>query len=106
MDPARFKLRRVLIGVAVGLVALALGFYGWVQYRQSQYGHRERAVLTRYHDDYTLCLKLGNGDLGCARQVLAGCVRDPFWSDAKPFASAGSAPPDPFDSCRATAITS
>jgi hypothetical protein len=106
MGPVRFKLRRVLIGVAVGLVALTLTFYGWVQYRQSQYGDRERAVLTRYHDDYTLCLKLGNGEPNCARHVLATCVHDPFWQAERPFASAGSAPPDPFGRCRAKAVTS
>jgi hypothetical protein len=106
MDPVRFKLRRALIGVAVGLVALTLTFYGWVQYRQSQYADRESAVLTRYHNDYALCLKLGNGNLSCARHVLAACVLDPFWGDGKPFASAGSAPPDPVGRCRAKAITS
>ena len=104
MGTVRFRVRRVLIGVVVGLVALTLSFYGWVQYRQSQYADRERAVLTRYHDNYTLCLKLGNGDLGCARHVLAACVHDPFWAGGKPFATAGSAPPDPIGRCRAEAI--
>ena len=104
MGAERFRLRRVLIAVVVGLVALTLSFYGWVQWRQSQYTGRESAVLARYHDDYTLCLKLGNGDLSCARHVLAACVHDPFWQSDKPFAAAGSAAPDPFGRCRARAL--
>ena len=106
MGAARFKLRRVLIGVLIGLVGVALGFYGWVQHRQSQYADRERTVLTRYHDSFALCLKLGNGEFGCARHVLAACVRDPFWEHGEPFAPAGSAPADPFGKCTAKAITS
>lgn len=106
MGAVRFKLRRVLIGVVIGLVALTLTFYGWVQYRQSQYAARERNVLTHYHDDYALCLKLGNGQLGCARHVLGACVRDPFWQQGKPFASAGSAATDPIGRCSTKAITS
>ena len=105
MDPVRFKLRRVLFGVVIGLVALALSFYGWVQYRQSQYAQRESGVLSRYHNDYALCLKLGNGEFGCARHVLAACVHDSFWDLDKPFASAGSAPPDPAGRCAAEAIS-
>jgi hypothetical protein len=106
MGATRFKFRRVLIGVVIGVVALALSFYGWVQYRQSQYAARQQTVLTKYHDDFTLCLRLGNGELGCVRHVLAACVRDRFWVQDKPFASAGSAPPDPFGQCRAKATTS
>jgi len=106
MDAARFQLRRVLIAVAIGLVALTLTFYGWVQYRQSQYGDHESAVLTRYHNDYLLCLKLGNGNLSCARHVLAACVKDPFWGDEKPFASADALPPNPVDRCQAKATSS
>jgi hypothetical protein len=105
MGAARFKLRRVLIGVVIGLVAVALSFYGWVQYRQSQYTDRERTVLTHYRNDFTLCLKLGNGELGCARHVLAACVRDPFWAQEKPFASAGTAAPDPLGRCSTKATT-
>lgn len=106
MGADRFKLRRVLIGVAVGLVAVALSFYGWVQYRQSQYADRERAVLTGYHNQFALCLKLGNGELACARHVLAACTRDPFWAGRVPFASAGAEPPDPAGQCASKAITS
>jgi hypothetical protein len=106
MGADRFKLRRVLIGVVVGLVALTLGFYGWVQFRQSQYQDREHAVLVRYHNDYSLCLKLGAGDYGCARRVLAACTVDPFWLGDKPFASAGAAPPDAFGRCRSVALVS
>jgi hypothetical protein len=100
MGATRFKLRRVLIGVVVGLVTLALTFYGWVQYRQSQYADQQRSVLTRYHDDFTLCLKLGNGELGCARHALAQCLRDRFWDRQQPFAQAGTAPPDALAQCR------
>jgi hypothetical protein len=99
MGADRFRLRRVFLGVVMGLVVLSLGFYGWVQYRQSQYHDRERGVLTRYQNDYSLCLKLGQGEFGCARRVYASCQLDPFWSGDKPFASAGSAPPDPADRC-------
>jgi hypothetical protein len=106
MGATRFKLRRVLIGVFVGLVAVSLTFYGWVQYRQSQYADRQRSVLTKYHDDYSLCIKLGNDPLSCARHVLAACTHDPFWKGDKPFAAAGSSPPDPVGSCRASAVTS
>ena len=105
MGTVRFKLRRVLIGVAIGLVAVTLTFYGWVQYRQSQYADHERTVLTHYRNDFTLCLKLGNGEPGCARDVLAACVRDPFWAQEKPFAPAGSAAPDPLGRCSAKATT-
>lgn len=105
MGAARFKLRHVLMGVVIGLVVVALGFYGWVQHRQSQYADRERTVLTRYHDNFALCLKLGKGEFGCARQVLAACVADPFWANGKPFAPAGAAPPDPFGRCTTKAIT-
>src|SRR4051794_14744580 len=106
MGADRFSLRRVLIGVVLGLVVLTLGFYGWVQMRQSQYQDRERAVLVRYHNDYSLCLKLGTGDYGCARRVLAACLVDTFWAGDKPFASAGAAPPDASGRCRAEALTS
>ena len=99
MGADRFRLRRVLLGVVMGLVALSLGFYGWVQYRQSQYQDRERAVLDRYQNDYSLCLKVGSGEFGCARRVVASCKVDPFWVGGKPFASAGSAPPNPADRC-------
>jgi hypothetical protein len=106
MGTARFKLRRVLIGVVIGVVAVTLGFYGWVQFRQSQYADRERTVLTHYRNDFTLCIKLGTGEVGCARHVLTACMRDPFWRQDKPFASAGSAPADPFGRCTAKAIAS
>lgn len=103
MAPAAFKLRRVLMGVVVGSVLLTLAFYGWVQYRQSQYAERERAVLGRYHEDYTLCLKLGNARLVCGQRVLSACERDPFWDLDTPFATAGSTPPDGAGRCRTTA---
>ena len=82
------------------MVVLSLGFYGWVQYRQSQYQDREQATLTRYQNDYSLCLKVGSSEFGCARRIIASCLGDPFWHGGKPFASAGSAPPDPVDRCR------
>jgi hypothetical protein len=106
MGADRFKVRRVLISVVVGLVVVALSFYGWVQYRQSQYADRERTVLTHYRNDFALCLKLGNGQFGCARDVLAACVRDPFWEQGKPFAAAGSAASDPVGRCSTKALTS
>lgn len=105
MGAARFKLRRVLMGVVIGLVAVSLSFYGWVQYRQSQFADRERTALTRYHNNFALCLTLGNGEFGCARHVLAACVRDPIWEQGKPFAPAGSPAADPFAECTAKAIT-
>jgi hypothetical protein len=106
MGADRFRLRRVLLGVVMGLVLVTLAFYGWIQYRQSQYAQRERDLLSRYHDDYTTCLAAGNGSLACARNGLAACVNDPFWRGDEPFATAGSTPADPNARCRAEAITS
>jgi len=100
MGADRFRFRRVLIVVVAGLAALSLAFYGWVQYRQSQYNHRERALLIRYHDNYTLCLKVGPGDLACARHVFAACADDRFWDVTQPFATADTPPPDPLGQCR------
>jgi hypothetical protein len=103
--PDRSQLRRVLIGVVAGLVALALGFSGWVDYRQSQYRDRERTVLTRYHSDLAFCLTVGNADYACVRRVLASCEVDPFWLDGLPFATAGSAPPDRVSRCSTVAVS-
>lgn len=104
MGADRFKLRRVLVGVVVGLVAVTLAFYGWIQYRQSQYADQERTLLTRYQNDYKTCLAAGNGSLACARNTLTACVADPFWRGTTPFATADSTPPDPTARCRAAAI--
>jgi hypothetical protein len=106
MGADRFRVRRVLLGVVTGLVVVTLAFYGWIQYRQSQYARQQRDLLSRYHVDYTTCLAAGNGSLACARNGLAACVDDPFWRSDEPFATAGSTPPDPDARCRADAITS
>ena len=104
MDPTAFRIRRVLLGVVVGLVLVSVAFYGWVQYRRAQYDDRERAVLSRYHQDYTLCVTAGNAAVGCAARVVNACVADSFWSLAKPFASdPESARDDPLERCRSGA---
>jgi hypothetical protein len=102
MDPcAPLTLRRVLVGVVVGLVLVSLAFYGWVQYRRSQYTQHERAVLGRYHEAYTLCVAAGNPAFACANRVQNACVRDPFWTTGKPFAfDPESATPDSGARCR------
>jgi hypothetical protein len=85
MDPTTFKLRRVLVGVVVGLLLVSLAFYGWVQYRRSQYNERRDAVLGRYHNGYTLCVTAGNYRPSCAASAVNACVRDAFWSITMPF---------------------
>jgi hypothetical protein len=101
MDPtAPFRLRRVLLGVLVGLTLLALAFFGWVQYRRGQYHDREKAVIGGYHREYVLCVSAGNAATGCAERVLAACQLDPFWRVAKPFAAdPRTALPDPGERC-------
>lgn len=82
-----FLLRRVLLGVVVGLAVLAAGFFGWSRYRVGQYHHRESAVLTAYRGEYRSCVAGGAGTAGCATQVYAACLADPFWRTDEPFTS-------------------
>jgi hypothetical protein len=90
------------MGVVAGLVLVAVSFYGWVQYRQSQYEHREQAVLSQYHDAYTLCVTAGNPAFVCANRAQTACQRDPFWATGKPFAfDPHAASPDPRARCAA-----
>ena len=102
MDPsAPFRVRRVLCGVVAGVVLLALGGYGWVQYRQAQYAHRQHGVLTRYEQNYAMCVAAGNSRFWCTQATLAGCRKDPFWHAGKPFSfDANAARPDPDAECR------
>lgn len=102
MDPnSSFRFRRVLVGVVVGLVLATTGFYGWVEYRRSQYHDRERSVLSRYHEAYTLCVTAGNPSFACVSRVQTACVADPFWRVAKPFAFNTQVPTDDIkDRCR------
>lgn len=102
MEPSTpLKLRRVLVGVVAGLTLLALAFYGWVQYRQSQYHHRQHVVLSRYHAAYTTCVAVGNPAQVCAPRLTTACVLDPFWELGKPFAfDPETAVPDKDRLCR------
>jgi hypothetical protein len=105
MEPTAFKVRRVLFGVVVGLALVSLAFYGWVQYRQSEYQHRERAVLSRFHQAYALCVTAGNASVSCTDRVMDACVGDPFWTIAKPFSfDPAAARPDARDRCRSGAV--
>jgi hypothetical protein len=103
MDPtATFRVRRVLVGVLVGLVLLSAGFYGWVQYRRSQYEHQKDAVLSRYHDAYAFCLTQGRRPVTCAASTVPACTRDVFWTVGMPF-DLDSTGPDADERCRAVA---
>src|SRR6478672_1608055 len=104
MDPtAPFLLRRVLPGVLLGVTLVGVVFFGWVQYRTSQYHGREHALEKRYHAAYVTCMGSGGQTGDCASRVEATCNRDPFWSVAKPFAFLpGAAADDQSDRCSAS----
>ncbi len=99
MEPTTFKMRRVLMGVVVGMLLVGLAFYGWAQYRQQQYHQRESAVLAGYRHESALCARAGNMAGHCADRVLAACLDDPFWQTSKPF-DAAAALPDPAAPCQ------
>jgi hypothetical protein len=82
---APFLLRRVLLGVVVGLALVVVAFYGWVQLRTSQYHGREHAMLLRYQRAYTLCVTAGSVPSTCAAKVYTACRSDPFWAVGLPF---------------------
>jgi uncharacterized membrane protein len=106
MESTAFKLRRVLLGVIAGLLLVALGFYGWVQYRRSEYQHRQQQVVARYQRSFTLCSAAGTTPALCVDRVLDACMADPFWRVAKPFSfDAGVAAPDPVAGCRKSVVT-
>jgi hypothetical protein len=87
MDPtAPFLVRRVLLGVVIGLALVVLGFYGWVQLRVSQYHDREHAMLQRYQRAYTLCVAAGSMPSTCVAKVYTACRSDAFWTVGRPFA--------------------
>lgn len=87
MDPsAPFLLRRVLLGVVVGIALVLLGFYGWVQLRVSQYHDREHSTLVRYQRSYALCVAGGSVPQTCAAKVYTACRADAFWTVGRPFA--------------------
>jgi hypothetical protein len=79
-----FMVRRVLLGVIVGLTLLALCFFGWVQFRTSQYHHRESQMLSRYHSGYVACVRDPLESATCVRQLRDLCVRDVFWHREQP----------------------
>jgi hypothetical protein len=87
MEPmAPFRVRRVLLGVVIGTALLALGFYGWVQYRTGQFHHRADALVARYHQAYEQCVAGGGLAPDCATRVVDACRRDAFWVTGQPFA--------------------
>jgi nitrogen fixation-related uncharacterized protein len=102
MEPSTpLKLRRVLVGVVVGLMLVAVAFFGWVAYRRSQYGDHQHAVLSRYHQAYSSCVAIGTPEQFCGARMTAACLLDPFWTIAKPFAfDPGTALPDKFRLCQ------
>lgn len=86
MDPTPpFLVRRVLLGVVVGLAVLAVGFFGWTRYRVGQYHHRETTVLAGYRAEYRSCLALGSPASYCVSSVDTACAADPFWRGEPPF---------------------
>jgi hypothetical protein len=80
-----FLVRRVLLGVLIGLTALAVGFLGWVQFRTSEYHQREAKMLSRYRAGYTTCLRQQLAPTTCAQEVHNLCTRDVFWQREPPF---------------------
>ena len=82
---ASFRLRRVLLGVVVGLTLLALGFYGWARFRSAEYHRREAGVLQHYRSTYRFCLQGGVPASACLASSSAACAADPFWSVTEPF---------------------
>jgi hypothetical protein len=106
MESTAFKVRRVLMGVVAGLLLVSLGFYGWVQYRQSQYHQREHDVLARYQRSLALCTTAASAPALCAGRVMDACVGDPFWQQSKPFSfDATVAAPDASARCRTVIST-
>jgi hypothetical protein len=79
-----FLVRRVLMGVVAGLTVLAVGFFGWVQYRSSEYHDREAKMLARYRHDYLVCLRDQSAS-ACVSQLRELCARDVFWQQEPPF---------------------
>jgi hypothetical protein len=81
---AAFLLRRVVLGVIVGLTVLAVGFFGWVQFRTSEYHEREARMLSHYRHDYAACVREQVDPAGCAQQLRRLCTRDAFWQREQP----------------------
>jgi hypothetical protein len=79
-----FLLRRVFLGVLVGVTLLALGFFGWVQFRTSQYHQREAHLLSRYRSGYATCLRQQVTPAACALEVRDLCTHDQFWQREQP----------------------
>jgi hypothetical protein len=82
---APFRLRRVLVGVVVGLALCGLAFYGWARYRAVQYHDREASVLARYQYTYKTCLGSGYPGTVCADRIYRACTADDFWQIHEPF---------------------
>jgi hypothetical protein len=80
-----FLLRRVLLGVLIGVTVLAVGFFGWVQVRTSDYQKRESQMLSRYRSGYAQCVRQQFAPSTCARDLRALCTRDDFWQQEPPF---------------------
>jgi hypothetical protein len=80
-----FLLRRVLLGVLVGVTVLALAFLGWVELRTSQYHQREAKMLSRYRAEYATCVGQRLAPDTCAQETRELCMRDTFWQREPPF---------------------
>jgi hypothetical protein len=79
-----FLLRRVVLGVIVGVTVLAVGFFGWVQFRTSEYHKREARMLLHYRHDYAACVRQQTAPATCARQLRQLCTQDVFWQREQP----------------------
>jgi hypothetical protein len=80
-----FLVRRVLLGVLVGVTVVALGVFGWVQFRTSEYHQREAKMLSRYRAGYATCVRQQLAPQACAHEVHDLCTRDAFWQRQPPF---------------------
>lgn len=79
-----FLLRRVLLGVLIGVTVLGAGFFGWVEFRTSQYHQRESEMLSRYRTSYAACLGQHVTAGVCAAEVRDLCTHDRFWQREHP----------------------
>jgi hypothetical protein len=82
---APFLLRRVFVGVLVGLLLSVLAFFGWTRWRTAQFHERQDAVLTGYRHLYENCVAGGTAPAYCGQRLMATCTADAFWRVEPPF---------------------